>query len=123
MWNKTGKKIDTGVQVGATNIGKVGLKGSREINTDVNEHKVYDVSQTLPKPRIRMVALNITGTGGLCHLLQWSVVQTKHEHLQQRKYTLPLPSICVYFQVYSTSTDRVIELEAPRKERRVPSHR
>lgn len=44
MWNKTGKKIDTGVEVGATNIGKVGLKGSREINTDVDEHKVYDVS-------------------------------------------------------------------------------
>lgn len=44
MWNKTGKKIDTGFEVGATNIGKVGLNGSREINTDVDEHKVYDVS-------------------------------------------------------------------------------
>jgi hypothetical protein len=47
MWNKTGKKIDTGIQVGATNIGKVGLKGSREINTDVDEHKVYDVSNRI----------------------------------------------------------------------------
>ncbi|KAF3000314.1 hypothetical protein E8E13_008948 [Curvularia kusanoi] len=42
MWNKTGKKIDTGIQVGATNIGKLGLNGSREINSNVDEHKVYD---------------------------------------------------------------------------------
>jgi hypothetical protein len=44
MWNKTGEKIDTGIEVGATNIGKVGLNGSREINTGVDEHKTYDVS-------------------------------------------------------------------------------
>jgi hypothetical protein len=44
MWNKTGKKIDAGLQIGATNLGKVGLNGSREINTDVDEHKVYNVS-------------------------------------------------------------------------------
>ncbi|KAJ6284629.1 hypothetical protein J3E71DRAFT_211620 [Bipolaris maydis] len=42
MWNKTGNKIDAGFNVGATNIGKIGLKGSREIQFDNDEHIVYD---------------------------------------------------------------------------------
>jgi hypothetical protein len=43
MWNKTGNKIDAGVEVGATNIGKIGLSRSREVQFDIDEHIVYDV--------------------------------------------------------------------------------
>jgi hypothetical protein len=43
MWNKTGSKLNAGVEVGATNIGKIGLNGSHEVQTDVDEHKVFNV--------------------------------------------------------------------------------
>jgi hypothetical protein len=47
MWNKTGKNISVGAEVGASNIGKVGINTSRNLSVGVDEHKVYDVS-TIP---------------------------------------------------------------------------
>ncbi|KAI4630254.1 hypothetical protein J4E80_001188 [Alternaria sp. BMP 0032] len=42
MWNKTGSKIDTGAEIGATNIGKLGINSSHEVQTDIDEHRVWN---------------------------------------------------------------------------------
>jgi len=42
MWNKTGSKIDTGAEIGATNIGKLGVNSSHEVQNDIDEHKVWN---------------------------------------------------------------------------------
>ncbi|KAI4665423.1 uncharacterized protein J4E78_002884 [Alternaria triticimaculans] len=42
MWNKTGSKIDTGAEIGATNIGKLGVNSSHEVQTDIDEHRVWN---------------------------------------------------------------------------------
>ncbi|KAI4954109.1 hypothetical protein J4E91_001819 [Alternaria rosae] len=41
MWNKTGSKIDTGAEIGATNIGKLGVNSSSEVQHDIDEHRVF----------------------------------------------------------------------------------
>ncbi|KAI4933107.1 hypothetical protein J4E85_003510 [Alternaria conjuncta] len=41
MWNKTGSKIDTGAEIGATNIGKLGINSSSEVQHDIDEHRVF----------------------------------------------------------------------------------
>jgi len=41
MWNKTGSKIDTGAEIGATNIGKLGVKSSSEVSHDIDEHREF----------------------------------------------------------------------------------
>ena len=47
MWNKTGSKIDTGAEIGATNIGKLGVNSSHEVQTDIDEHRVWNVGRSL----------------------------------------------------------------------------
>ncbi|RMZ72285.1 hypothetical protein GMOD_00007301 [Pyrenophora seminiperda CCB06] len=42
MWNKTGKSIDAGAEVGATNIGKFKAGASSSINSGVDQEKLWD---------------------------------------------------------------------------------
>ena len=43
MWNKTGSNIDLGAEIGATNIGKLGLSTSHDVQTDMNQHRTWNV--------------------------------------------------------------------------------
>jgi hypothetical protein len=43
MWNKTGKNVDLGLDVGMTGVGKLGVGGGRYINAKVDEHNTYSV--------------------------------------------------------------------------------
>ncbi|KAI4651935.1 hypothetical protein J4E93_002131 [Alternaria ventricosa] len=51
MWNKTGSKIDTGAEIGATNIGKLGVNSSHEVQNDIDEHKVWDKWKQIQQPK------------------------------------------------------------------------
>jgi len=42
MWNKTGSNIDLGAEIGATNIGKLGLSTSHDVQTDMNQHRTWN---------------------------------------------------------------------------------
>jgi len=42
MWNKTGSTTDLGAELGATNIGKLGLTTSRDSQSDMNQHRIYN---------------------------------------------------------------------------------
>lgn len=48
MWNKTGSTIDLGAELGATNIGKLGLTTSRDSQSDLNQHRIYKVCIPIP---------------------------------------------------------------------------
>jgi len=54
MWNKTGSTIDLGAELGATNIGKLGLTTSRDSQSDMNQHRIYNVCKLIP---IRQLSL------------------------------------------------------------------
>ncbi|KAK1909154.1 hypothetical protein P3342_011232 [Pyrenophora teres f. teres] len=42
MWNKTGKSVEAGTEVGATNIGKFKANASSSINSGVDQKKLWD---------------------------------------------------------------------------------
>jgi hypothetical protein len=76
MWNKTGKTVDLGVDVGMTGIGKVGIGGGRHINAKVDEHVVYSVSMhwfAYTCIFVKMI-LTLTGCGRLRRLFQRSLL-------------------------------------------------
>jgi len=46
MWNKTGKSIDAGTEVGATNIGKFKADASSSISSGIDQEKLWDKVST-----------------------------------------------------------------------------
>jgi hypothetical protein len=72
MWNKTGKTVDLGVDVGMAGIGKVGIGGGRHINAKVDEHIAYSVSMHWFAHTCIFVksVLTLTGCGRLRRLFQ-----------------------------------------------------